>query len=717
MSRSGDAAGAALREIAGAGLYRRNAFRITGLSTYADRRAIRQRRQRVNTALQVGADADLDHGMPVGPDEVRAAFDRLLDDPRRRLVDELLWFWDTPDATCSCAKALHQDHDAAVRAHSAALDREIEGTMTGDDERRTLWEKAAREWKGVLRRASFWDHVRSRIDALDDRQLDESAVDALRDALATALLRPLAELAGQRGTTATQSRLAGLARRWPAPRQVIDDQLEEVAAPMYESVRAALSESTGLLEEGEPKRAASNVYDKVLPDLNRLSVLVPPERHRPTAKLRNDTAILFNNCAMALIDSAGLAAAEQARKWFGAAGRLSPDSHTSEAIRGNKASLDELILIFTTIEQEASALLAGGGHRQANAYLAHLERQLGDLASRSELDRIRAKLGLNRSRYRTAPTRTVPARPAPAYHPGGYGVRRRRRGLRLLFWLAVLAALGFLLTQYDALGNSTVALFAPKQADNAPVGECLAEPVDWIQHDIAQVPTISCDEPHWGEVLGYVSLGDAPSTYPGRDQVSALAEFECKVLQLRQKLPLDEYETGTVVPREEHWNTGDGEYENYAPCLVSRKDGESIPSGRRVADPPPGADNVAVRMDVLSPALYDNPPADSCIQSQSQWDKSPHSVDIVKCDYPHWAQIAAYVKLYGAADKTPADDKVEEKAEEMCGSATSHLQIGVGTPFRMTVRVRKERAIQESLIYAVCLVHREDDRLFSGMPR
>ncbi|MDX3102074.1 hypothetical protein [Nonomuraea angiospora] len=384
VSRSGDAAGAALREVAGPELNRRNAFRITGLSTYADRRAIRQRRQRVNTALQVGADADLDHGLPVGPDEVRAAFDRLLDDPRRRLVDELLWFWDTPDATCSCAKALHQDHDAAVRAHSAALDREIEGTMTGDDERRTLWEEAARQWRGVLRKAAFWDHVRNRIDALDDRQLDESAVDALRDALPAALLRPLAELAGQRGTTPTQSRLAGLARRWPAPRQVIDDQLEEVAAPMYESVRAALSESTGLLDEGEPKRAASNVYDKALPDLNRLSALVPPERHRRTAKLRNDTAILFNNCAMALIDSAGPAAADQARKWFGTARRMSPDSHTSEAIRGNEASLDELILVFTTIEQEASALLAIGQYDQANVYLATLEQELGDLPGRPD---------------------------------------------------------------------------------------------------------------------------------------------------------------------------------------------------------------------------------------------------------------------------------------------------------------------------------------------
>ncbi|WP_408962671.1 hypothetical protein [Nonomuraea angiospora] len=208
-------------------------------------------------------------------------------------------------------------------------------------------------------------------------------------------------------------------------------------------------------------------------------------------------------------------------------------------------------------------------------------------------------------------------------------------------------------------------------------------------------------------MLGYVSLGEVPSTYPGGDQVAALAEFECKVLQVRQKLPLDEYETDTVVPREEDWNTGDGEYENYAPCLVSRKDGKPIPSGRRVADPPPGADNEAVRMDVLSPALYDNPPADSCIQSQSQWDKSPHSVDIVKCDHPHWAQIAAYVKLYGAADKIPADDKVEEKAEEMCDPATAHLEIGVGTPYRVTARVRKERAIQESLIYAVCLVHRK----------
>ncbi|MET4927006.1 hypothetical protein P3L51_32415, partial [Streptomyces sp. PSRA5] len=85
---------AGLLEAAGPQMYRRNSFRITGLPTSADRRTVRQRQQRITPALELGADVDLGHSLPVRLDDVRGAFDRILGDPRRRLVDELFWLWD-----------------------------------------------------------------------------------------------------------------------------------------------------------------------------------------------------------------------------------------------------------------------------------------------------------------------------------------------------------------------------------------------------------------------------------------------------------------------------------------------------------------------------------------------------------------------------------------------------------------------------------------------
>lgn len=261
---------AGLLEAAGPQMYRRNAFRITGLPTYADRRTVRQRQQRITPALELGADVDLGHSLPVGLDEVRAAFDRILGDPRRRLVDELFWLWDAEGTangsangsgsangngsarpTCECPRSLHTDHDAAVRAHSAALDMSTDDLSAGwgDSEATQLWTEASRLWGQVLRRAVFWDHVRHRIAVLDDRQLDESVIDTLRDAMPATLVKPLIELASTASNTADRLLLTKLAHGWPlVPSSLVEDQLEEAAAPHYESLRATAKRASSQLE-------------------------------------------------------------------------------------------------------------------------------------------------------------------------------------------------------------------------------------------------------------------------------------------------------------------------------------------------------------------------------------------------------------------------------------------------------------------------------------
>ncbi|MEU8396533.1 hypothetical protein AB0C28_15200 [Nonomuraea sp. NPDC048892] len=439
---AGDATVAALRDVAGADLYRRNAFRITGVSTYANRRAVRERRQRVTTALQVGADLDLGHTLPVGPEEVRAAFDRLLDDPRRRLVDELFWLWDTGDATCACLSSLHADHDEAVRAHCAALDREADGPEVADPELKGLWESAARSWQAVLRRAAFWDHVRHRITALDDRQLGESAVDELRKEFATALLRPITDLAAR--NQRDQARLANLARSWPAPSIAIDDQLETVAAPCYEAVNTALTAANDRLQEGETALAAAMVYTDVLPELRRLDTLVPHDRHRRTAGVRNDTAILLNNCAMTLMDSAGPVGESSALNWLATGLELASDEHMRQAIETNEDQVTEFVQTFEQITNQARSLMAAYGPAVADGFLGDLRRQAAGTPGVALIDKLRRDLGTDRGGIRPVP---MP--------------RRSRTAFRLAFWAVLVAGAIFMLNECSSDSSGTAAPVPP----------------------------------------------------------------------------------------------------------------------------------------------------------------------------------------------------------------------------------------------------------------
>ncbi|MFG1922633.1 hypothetical protein [Cryptosporangium sp. NPDC048952] len=328
---------AALRDSSTPALYRRNTFRITGLSTTADRPTVRQRRQKVLTLIGVGA-AEGD------PQEVARAFDLILGDPRRRLVDELFWFWDSDTSTCDCPSTLHRDHDEAVLSHYEVLEREALSAQLSPGELRDLnedWKDAATEWASVLRRVAFWDHVRSRIRALDDKQLDESAIDVIRDELPSVLVKPLVVLAAGSETRAANLRVAAL--DWPAPRDLVLDLFEQSAEPLYEGVTDAVREAREALENSRPAVAANALTQSALPRLERLNTLAPATDHRRTVRARNDVAIGFNNCAVQDIDARGAPAEQAARKWLATAERLASDPDTRNSIAQNTEYVGQVV--------------------------------------------------------------------------------------------------------------------------------------------------------------------------------------------------------------------------------------------------------------------------------------------------------------------------------------------------------------------------------------
>lgn len=227
-----------LRELAGAELYRRNPFRLTGLPTDVNRRVVRAARQRVESG-GVPAPAAGELAVPATEAELVAALAEL-GDPGRRIVGEVFWLWGTDKPRCGCTGEFHAEHDEAVRAHALALDLEAEGEELEVAD--ALWLAAAKLWSELLRRAEFWEHLRHRVVELEDDGLDQTVLAALHAELPRALVMPLAVLAAGADQP---DRLVGHARRW------------EVGASVVEEVLAEAAERRSAAPEPEPDTAPS----------------------------------------------------------------------------------------------------------------------------------------------------------------------------------------------------------------------------------------------------------------------------------------------------------------------------------------------------------------------------------------------------------------------------------------------------------------------------
>jgi hypothetical protein len=716
---------ARMRAIAGPQLYRRNAFRITGLDTDANRRTVRDRQRRIVTALTAGVDVEL--AVPADLDEVRAAFEGILGDPRLRLVDELFWLWDTAKPTCRCPKTLHLDHDRAVRAHSAALDQELAGD-TNLDEVDQLWSEAARLWSRALRRDDFWNHVRDRIDALDDKQLDDSVVEILREQLPLTLVRPLVRIVAE----APDKRhwLAGSARSWPVPAEVLDELFEEIAEPLYTDVRTSLGKAAEQLGEGQPQQAAT-IVTELVPKVNRLEAFVPADRHRRTATVRNDVSLVFNNCATVYMEQVGPVADELARKWLEQARELASDPRGRDLIKQNIAALDELTSAFRTIKERVAELRDMGRPDLAWRMLRDVRRRVGDAPGATELDKMLADLG-----DRKAKTRLT--RPVGAYRPPGRASRFVRALVRpvvvVLFWGLVGVGGWFLFDNNsgDGATNGTPApessqaspapslnqpgpitpahLYQEKIADNSPLGTCVATEAGWAG-DKASVPSVPCDQDHWGEVLSYSPLGDAPSGYPGEDQTQALTRYRCAYAQKQQGLDKAEYITSYAYPGRNDWNRGGKLFENYTTCVIHRVDNRSLPH-QRLTDPSRTGTDIAVTMDMYYGSVWADPPVGLCVQTKDAYLFKIHEVPIVDCALPHWGQILGYPAVYDVSTtKYPGKTQVWDDTNTACKDLATPEQRG-GT-YRISVTPPGEgwwdNPKPGTKAYGICTLSRVDD--------
>lgn len=384
MSPGIDRAGAAadrMLEVARAGLYRRNPFRVTGLPTDAAPRLVRQRRQLIVGSLKVGRVPAGDTLLPVredpSEDEFRAAFDELAQ-IEHRVVDELFWWWGEPGA-CGCPEPVHRKHDEAVRAHATIIDLETAGEAAGET-RTDLWDEAAEAWSQALGETGFWAHVEHRVRALGDRSLDETTVDGLRGSIERALLAPQVSLASQR----FDASLIELLDLWDVEDAVVDDARLLAAQPIVDQVSTLVGKFAQYLDDGLGTMVAKRAHDELVPAAELLDQALPHERYRTSATLRNQVAVVLNNWGTRLLDSSSDKAPPIARRLLSAAEDLAVDEDTQVAVKENlRASAPDGP---AGQWKQVQKLLADGRFLDAAGMLVAMRRTVADVRDRVAID-------------------------------------------------------------------------------------------------------------------------------------------------------------------------------------------------------------------------------------------------------------------------------------------------------------------------------------------
>jgi hypothetical protein len=331
-----DAVVTALREIANRDLYQRNAFHVTNLNTSVDRRTTRRRQQHVIAVLEAGA--DLETTGSTDPDELRLAFDRLLGDPRRRLVDEVFGEWGRPNGDCGCDTPVHQAHDEAVYAHASAIELLLAppaGTA------QAMWQRAGERWNTALENPQFWQHLRNRVLSLDDWQLAASAVDQIRSELTATLTGPLLDLAT---TGDYPARAAKVLEEWPVGGAAVERWVLDAMRPHYERVEDATVALRRKLQQGHQHvdPVVTELEQSVLPVYRRLQVLLPSGQHQRTLTLRDDIALVYHNGAVGIANE-GSASDQRIMHLFDQAEGYAGTAETKGKIAENRRAVKALV--------------------------------------------------------------------------------------------------------------------------------------------------------------------------------------------------------------------------------------------------------------------------------------------------------------------------------------------------------------------------------------
>ena len=213
-------------------LYRKNAFRLLGISPHSDARGIKRRLDKIKMMQKVGGQATQENTiLPLAdiPDfeTLREAGQRLTN-PEEKLIEEIFWFWPRPNTTIDNDPALialrkgdtnsaisfwidktdnFDDgdiglHNIAVLYHTLAMDLEI-GIQNADNQEEFIkkythyWKQALDFWYELIARENFWHELNTRVREYNDHRLTKEVVLNIRNTLPEMLMRINAKLAIQ----------------------------------------------------------------------------------------------------------------------------------------------------------------------------------------------------------------------------------------------------------------------------------------------------------------------------------------------------------------------------------------------------------------------------------------------------------------------------------------------------------------------------------------
>lgn len=230
-------------DVVGIDLYRRNAYRVLGISvgasvqSAAKNQKLREMQQKLGIANGEphGGGALLPLPDPLDAEVVRRAGETLRD-PISRFVNTFFWFWPTDGATspdgslalvanghpstalsswqrhlAASPESIVVRHNVAVLAHALALDceevaRRVPISPDHERSRWAYWQIAYEAWRGLLDAPPFWQHVRTLRDIADDPRLPVDIAHRFRDWLPDILLKTTAQVMVGTATRGADSR-------------------------------------------------------------------------------------------------------------------------------------------------------------------------------------------------------------------------------------------------------------------------------------------------------------------------------------------------------------------------------------------------------------------------------------------------------------------------------------------------------------------------------
>jgi hypothetical protein len=345
-------------------LYRRNAFRLSGLPVDASLRQLRRRSQEIEAAARLGDDGLItgDPLYPVRPqppaEEVLTALQRIRD-PNQRLLDEWFWLWPVPDvdvedATADDVRRAWSDaagtgqshaaaavHNLAVTAHLKALEagksaKSVEGT----------WNRAYRRWRQVLRDEGCWAWLERRVEAIADPQLQRGAVAELRRELPALLLEIHAELAVAAARQPTRAKLHVTAMRASGfDRDVIDRALSGAVQSHLSRLRALGERARDAARSREPyEPVVKSIVEAMGDDLDVVDLVVGRD-HPVASGVTDRLAGGLRECVVAGVNLSGADGSNrpedyaQAVRWLDQARTVAGKGHVGQQIETDMVTL------------------------------------------------------------------------------------------------------------------------------------------------------------------------------------------------------------------------------------------------------------------------------------------------------------------------------------------------------------------------------------------